>query len=149
MPVLATHDVTTLVSDSGVTRYRIKAASWMIYDKAEPSYWEFPDGIYLEKFDSDMHIDASLQADYAYYNEKDEIWELRGHVHALNLQGEQFDTPLLFWNQRKERVWSDSTITIRKARTIITGVGFESNQEMTQYTIQHPTGIIPIENEEE
>jgi hypothetical protein len=47
MPVLEAEDVMTLISDSGVTRYRIKAPKWCIYDKADTPYWEFPKGVFL------------------------------------------------------------------------------------------------------
>lgn len=146
MPVLDASDVMTLISDSGVTRYRIKAPSWRIYDKAEPSYWEFTEGILLEQFDEDLSIQASLQADYAYYNEEAQIWRLRGNVHSLNREGERFDTQELYWNQNTERVYSDSTICITRETSVIQGVGFESNQEMTKYTILNPTGVFPLKD---
>lgn len=146
MPVLDARDVTTLISDSGVVRYRITTPSWQIYDKATPAYWEFPQGVYLEKFDRDLSADAFLQADYAYYNKDEELWHLVGNVKALNLEGEQFDTPELWWSQKEEKVYSDTIISIRRASSIINGVGFVSNQEMTKYTIRRPTGIIPIED---
>lgn len=145
IPVLEAHDVNTLISDSGVTRYRITAPRWTMYDKAKPPYWEFEQGVYLEKFDENLNVNASLKADYAYYNETDQIWRLFGNVHSLNLEGEQFDTQELYWNQKQERVYSDSAITIRRASTIIYGIGFESNQEMTKYIIKNPTGVFPIE----
>ena len=144
-PVLEVHGVSTLISDSGITRYRIEAETWKIYDKAEPSYWEFPRGIYLEKFNEDMMVEASLRADYAVYKEVEQIWHLVGNVHALNEEQEQFDTPEMFWNQKTERVYSDSTIVITREASIIQGVGFESNQSMTNYVILHPTGFFPIE----
>lgn len=147
-PVLDTRGVTTLISDSGITRYRVKAAVWQIYDKAHPPYWEFPEGIYLENFGPDFEVEASLEADYAYYNDSLKIWTLRGNVHALNLQGETFDTPMLMWNQNTERIYSDSSITITRETSIIHGIGFESNQQMSQYTIHHPTGIIPVKDED-
>ena len=59
--------VTTLISDSGVTRYRVNTEEWLIFDKKKPSYWAFEKGIYLEQFDSLFHIDASIKADTAYY----------------------------------------------------------------------------------
>ena len=144
MAVLEGDDVTTLISDSGITRYRIKAQKWLIFDKADTPYWEFPKGIYLEKFNLDLEADATVEADYAYYNETLQCWTLRGNVKALNLQGEQFETPLLFWDQKEESVYSDSSIVITRETSIIKGVGFRSNQEMTQYTILRPTGIFPI-----
>ena len=86
-----------------------------------------------------------MEADYAYYNEPEQRWTLRGNVKALNLEGEQFETPLLFWDQKTESVYSDSSIIITRATSIIKGVGFRSNQEMTQYTILRPSGVFPIE----
>ncbi len=144
MAVLEAEDVMTIVSDSGVTRYRIKAPKWRVYDKADTPHWEFPDGIFLEKFNLDLESDATIEADYAYYDEPAQVWMLRGNVKALNLNGEQFETPLLFWSQKDESVYSDSSIVITREASIIKGVGFRSNQSMTQYTILKPTGVIPI-----
>ena len=145
MPVLSASDVTTLISDSGVTRYRIKTQTWLVFDKADTPYWEFPDGIYLEKFNTNLEADATVEADYAYYTEPAQRWTLRGNVKALNLEGEQFETPLLYWDQKSESVYSDSSIVITREASIIVGVGFRSNQEMTKYTILKPKGVFPFE----
>ena len=144
MPALSGDEVTTLISDSGITRYRIKAKKWLVFDKADTPYWEFPEGIYLEKFNIDLEADATVEADYAHYNEPAQRWMLKGNVRAVNLEGEQFETPLLYWDQQSESVYSDSSITITREAYIIQGVGFRSNQEMTQYTILRPTGVFPI-----
>lgn len=61
LPVMDTRGVTTLISDSGVTRYRVNTEEWLIFDKKKPSYWAFEKGIYLEQFDSLFHIDASIR----------------------------------------------------------------------------------------
>ena len=144
---LLTDSVRTLISDSGVTRYRIEAPQWLVYDKTDPPYQEFPEGIYLEQFDIDLKVQASLKADYAYYDENAQQWTLRGHVHALNRKGEEFDTPEMIWDQKSHRVFSDTTIHITREKSIITGVGFDSNEEMSKYTILHPTGVFPIKEE--
>ena len=143
--VLITDSVSTLISDSGVTRYRIEAPQWLIYDKTEPPYQEFPDGIYLEQFAEDLTVKAQLKADYAYYDETAQQWTLRGNVHALNRKGETFDTPEMKWAQESHRVYSDTSIRIVREKSIIEGVGFDSNEEMTKYTILNPTGVFPIE----
>ena len=144
---LITDSVSTLISDSGITRYRIEAPQWLVYDRTEPPYQEFPSGIYLEQFDENLAVQASLKADYAYYDETEQQWTLRGNVHALNRKGEQFETPELKWNQKAHRVFSDTSIHIVREKSIIEGVGFDSNEEMTKYTILHPTGVFPIKEE--
>ena len=148
LPVLEGDTVTTLISDSGITRYRIETAQWLVFDKMDPSYQEFPKGIYLEQFDEALTVQASLKADYAYYNEPDQHWTLRGNVHAMNRKGEHFDTQELKWDQKTHRVYSDSAIHITREKSIIEGVGFDSNEDMSQYNILNPTGVFPINEDE-
>lgn len=144
VPVMTTRDVSSYVSDSGVVRYKIITEEWKVFDRLDPSRWSFERGIYLERFDDSLNIEAIIQADTAYYYDKEELWELRGDVHIENIQDEQFDTQLLFWNQKKKRVYSDQYIRIRQQKRIITGVGFTSNQEFTDYIIKQTQGIFPI-----
>jgi LPS export ABC transporter protein LptC len=129
-------------------RYRVNAETWQLYDKAQPSYWDFPQGIYLEKFDEDLNVEASLRSDLARYWDKTGIWELTGNVHAVNEEGEIFDTPKLYWDQQQEKIYSDTVIRIQRETSVIEGVGFESNQTMSQYVILKPTGYFPIDDEE-
>ena len=148
VPIMITHDVSTYVSDSGVVRYKIITEEWKVYDRLDPSRWTFEKGIYLEKINNDLSIDATIAADTAYYYDQEELWELRGNVHIENVQDEQFDTPLLFWNQKTKRVYSEQSIRIRQQKRIITGIGFTSNQDFTNYTIKQTQGIFPIKEEQ-
>lgn len=147
VPIMTTRDVSTYISDSGVVRYKIVTDEWKVFDRLDPSMWTFEEGIYLEKFNNDMEIEATIEADTAYYYDKKELWELRGNVHIENEQDEQFDTQLLFWNQQTKKVYSDQYIRIRQQKRVITGVGFTSNQEFTNYTIKQTQGVFPIKEE--
>ena len=148
LPTMRTLGVTTLISDSGITRYKIITEEWEIYDKKNPPYWAFEKGVYLEKFDSLFHIDASIKADTAYYYEKKKLWELRSNVHISNLQGDKFDTQLLFWDEAKEQIYSDKPIHIEQAdKSIINGqYGFKSNQQLTEYEIYNSGGEFVVED---
>jgi len=63
IPTMITDTVTTLISDSGVTRYKLVADVWKVFDKAKEPYWYFPEGIYLERFTPDFSIEATVKAD--------------------------------------------------------------------------------------
>ena len=147
LPVMDTRGVTTLISDSGITRYRINTEEWLVFDRKNPPYWAFEKGVYLEKFDSLFQVDASIKADTAYFYNKEELWKLMGNVDVKNLKGERFNTDLLYWDQRKQKVYSDQFIRIEQPDRIITGRGFESNQQMTVYTIRQPEGIFYVDEE--
>lgn len=145
IPRLHALQVTTVISDSGITRYRINTPQWDIYDKSNQPYWEFPVGVHFERFDEALNVDANIHCEYAKFLENEQLWELKGNVRATNIKGELFETEQLFWNQRNERIYSDSTIKITQENYIIQGVGFVSNQEMTKYQVMNTTGVIPVE----
>ena len=142
---MKTTGVISLISDSGVTRYRANAKEWLVYGKAQEPYWYFPKGIYVEKFDSLFHTEASIEADTAYYYDKQGLFQFVGQVEVKSLQGEHFETEELFWNQKEDKVYSDRFIRIEQEDKIITGVGFESNQNMTRYTIRESRGVFPVD----
>ena len=146
LPSMTSLGVTTLVSDSGITRYKIVTEEWLIFDKKNPPYWAFEKGVYLEKFDTLFRIDASIKADTAYYYEKKKLWELKGNVQILSQRGDKFETQQLFWDEKKEKVYSDKFIRIEQEDKSITGYGFESNQELTEYEIKNTTGMFTIED---
>ena len=145
LPAMQTLGVSSLISDSGITRYRIDAEEWTVYDRKNPPYWAFEKGAYLEKFDSVFEVDASIEADTAYFYNKEELWKLIGNVHIQNIQGEKFDTDLLFWNQKTQKVYTDAFIRIEQIDRIIMGYGFESNQQMTNYRIRNMEGIFYVD----
>ena len=146
LPSMKSLGVTTLISDSGITRYKIVAEEWLIHDKKNPPYWAFEKGVYLEKFDTLFRVDASIKADTAYYHEKKKLWELKGHVQILSQRGDKFQTDLLFWDEKKGKVYSDKFIQIEQEDKVIKGYGFESNQDLTEYEINNTTGVFTVED---
>ncbi len=144
-PQVYADSITTIVSDSGIIRYRIIAPEWYVYEKADTPYWNFPNGLRFERFDENYKVDAEIECDRAVYYSKLDLWKLNDNVEATNLNKEEFYTNELYWNQKEERVYSDSAITIIQKDRKILGVGFESNQTFSRYSIRQPKGTIPIE----
>ena len=147
LPQLHAVDVTTVISDSGVTKYRITTPVWDMYDRASQPYWEFKKGLQLERFDKNLRVETNIHCNYAKYDENQQLWELRGKVKMSNIRGQLFETSLLYWNQRDAKFYSDSAITITDATRIIKGVGFDSNQDMTNYHIRRIKGVFPVQND--
>ncbi len=145
MPRLSATDVVTLVSDSGVTRYRVTAKVWKVFDKATDPYWDFPEGIHFDKFDTDMKVDAEIESKTAVYYTDRKLWDLKDSVHAMNLEGEHFECDQLFWDEKEKRVYSNGKIKITQQDKIIYGQGFESNQTFSKYVIKKPEGIFPVD----
>lgn len=144
-PTMTTRDVSTLISDSGITRYKITSPLWLMYEEAKEPKWRFPNGLHLEKFDLKFKPEASIDCDSATYHKDRQIWQLDGYVNVRNTKGEKFLTNQLFWNQRLQKIYSDSFIHIERDGKVIEGYGFESNEQMTRYHVLRVAGIFPAE----
>ncbi|MDE6380973.1 MAG: LPS export ABC transporter periplasmic protein LptC [Muribaculaceae bacterium] len=144
MPSMTTVNVATLISDSGITQYKIVSPLWNIYDEVDTPYWNFPKGVYLQKYDRQFNVIASVAADSAKYFRLLNLWRLDGNVELHKEPGELFLTQQLFWDQRRNRLYSDSFIHIETPDRMLEGHGFESNDRLTKYSIRRPTGIFPV-----
>ena len=141
---LRTTDVSSLISDSGITRYRMNAKEWLVFGKAKEPYSYFPQGVYVEKFDSLFNVEASVKADTAYYWDKKGLYKLIGHVSILSQEGKKLDTSLLYFDQKEDQIYTDEYFELEEGDKIITGIGFKSNQNMTKYKIFNSQGTFPV-----
>ncbi len=149
-PSMITDSVVTLISDSGITRYKLITDSWHIFDKAKEPFWYFPKGFYLERFDENLDIEATILADTAWNFTKKKLWRLKGNVEITNMDGDEFKSDELFWDQDQAKVYSDKFIEIKRGDLELKGFGFTSNQEMTDYEILKPhDGRLPYEEKDE
>ena len=58
---------------------------------------------------------------------------------------EKFLTNQLYWDQRQHKLYSDSFIHIERPDKVLEGYGFDSNEQLTRYTIRKVSGIFPRE----
>ena len=81
--MMTSYGVNTLISDSGVIKYRIVTERWEVNTNRVPSRWIFDKGMLLEQFDEKFHIDSYIQCDTAYYFDQERVWKLYGRVRIL------------------------------------------------------------------
>lgn len=146
LPTMSTYGVSNLVSDSGRISYKIDAEEWLVYDKRNPPFWAFEKGVYLEKYDRDMNIEAVIKCDTAYFFTDQKLWKLIGNVDIQNIKKEKFLTQLLYWSQEKKEIYSDAYIRIEQEDQITEGYGFNADQNLNTWNIRNTKGIYPIEN---
>ena len=86
VPIMTTYGVNTLISDSGVIKYRIVAERWEINENRNPSRWTFDKGILLTQFDEQKRVLGYISCDSAVYYDKLRRWVLRGRVRIRTAQ---------------------------------------------------------------
>ena len=140
-----TTDVTMFISDSGITKFRLETKEWYIFDEAAEPYNYFPQKVHGEQLDTLFRVEAVFDADTAYYYPGKKMWKLIDNVKAVNPEGEQFETSLLYWDNAEGRIYSDRFIRITKGDFINTGTGFEANETLSEYRIFNSTAEIPVQ----
>jgi len=119
LPISRTENVTSLISDSGITRYRLKTKVWEVYNHPE-DYSYFPEKIYMEQFDSLLQVKGTIEADTAYYYNRKGLYRLIGNVVVKNLEGTTFETSELFYNENapsnsREAIYTDKFTKVTRA----------------------------------
>lgn len=141
---MVTHNVTMLISDSGVTKYRAITPLWVRFgEEAKEPYQYFPEGIQFEQIDSMFEAKETIVADTAYNWENKQLWHLIKNVRVTSISGELFLTNDLYWDMRSHKVYSDSFIHIERQQNIIEGYGFTSTDDFAKYEIRQTSGIFP------
>lgn len=140
VPTMVTYGVNTLISDSGIIRYRLVAERWEVNEVRNPSRWIFDKGVLLTQFDQKMNIKGYIQCDSAVYFDKLRLWRLHGHVRILNPNGLTFQSDQLYWDEQNHKFWSYSYSHMKMPDKEIDGNWFESNEEMTKYEIKQTHG---------
>lgn len=144
---MTANGVSTLISDSGVIRYKLIAEDWQIHNSTTPATWKFLHGFFMERFDENMHTDLFVQADTAYLH-KQQLWELRGRVVVKNMQGTLFLTQELFWNMDEHIMYNHQHMDIYMPDRELHGSEFRSNEAMTDYLVKNAKGKIPVSDTE-
>lgn len=137
---MTTYGVNTLISDSGIIKYRIVAEEWEVNEKKRPSRWTFNKGILLTQFDLKKHVTGYIQCDTATYFDQERKWELRGRVRILTAQGLNFQSSELYWDEQNHEIWSYKYSHLRTPDKELEGNWFKSDEQMTHYEIRQTKG---------
>lgn len=145
---MISYGVNTLISDSGLMKYRIVTERWEVNERTNPPKWSFLKGLLLQQYDKSFHTACIISADTAwYYNEK-QLWELHGRVVVRNSEGLLFNSEELFWDQSSHELYSNKFSRLYTPERQIEGAYFRSNEQMTKYIVSNSKGAFPTEDVE-
>lgn len=138
--MMTSYGVNTLISDSGVIKYKIVTERWDVNTIKQPTRWTFEKGLFMEQFDEKFHVEAYIQADTAWYYDQLKLWELRGRVRIRNVNGLIFNSEELFWDGLKHELYSNKFSKVITPERTLQGTYFRSDERMTKYTVSNSKG---------
>lgn len=136
-------------ADSAVLKAKIKAPLMERFANDANPYMEMKKGLRADFYNKDHIVESTLKANYGISYETTKIIHLKKDVHIVNIKGEELSSEELFWDQNKQKIYTEKYVTIKRSNEIIYGDGFESNENFTKYKILHPTGRVNIKKESE
>lgn len=138
--MMTSYGVNTLISDSGVMKYRIVTEKWEVNTVRNPSRWIFERGLFLEQFDEKFHVQAYIQSDTAYFYDQLKLWELRGRVRVRTVDGLRFQSQELYWDQMRHELYSNQYSHLVTPDRELQGAYFRSDERLSHYMISNTKG---------
>ena len=144
--MMVSYGVNTLISVSGVIKYRSVTERWDVNDVREPSRWTFEKGVFFEQFDEKFHVQAYVQADTAWYFDQKKLWHLRGRVRIRNVNGLIYQSEELYWDGMRHELYSNVFSRVTTPERTMEGTYFLSDEHMTHYTVSNSKGSFERED---
>ena len=144
--VMTSYGVNTLISDSGVIKYKIITERWDVNTIKNPSRWTFEKGVFFEQFDEKFHVQAYIQADTAWYFDQQKLWHLRGRVKIRNINGLLYESEELYWDGIRHELYSNVYSKVTTPERNMEGTYFLSDERMAHYTVSNSKGSFTRED---
>lgn len=136
-------DIAITYTDSGQLRARL-FSPLIEHFKNDNPYIEMKKGlkIYFYGGGEEGSPTSMLRAEYGIKYENQQQIIVKNDVVAVNVDHDTLNTEMLVWDELKKKIYSKKAVRIKKKDETIYGEGFESNEDFTNYTVFHITGII-------
>lgn len=149
LPDVSAFHIEISYTDSGILKGKVIAPEAYDYNKLDEPYTEFPKGIKVYFYDAFGEQVSYIQANYAIFYKKEQMWEGRGQVLAENpREGKKLETEQIFWDQKAKRIHSEKFSTITTRSGVSYGEnGFEAKEDLTQYRMNGYRGKINVRDD--
>lgn len=138
----------TLYYDSTKLAAKIEApVLWRFSLPKDQPYFEFPQGIHVQLYDSVKNVKAEVKSKYAIFYEKKRLWEARKDVIVISQDGKQLNTEELFWDQDKKIIYSNKFCRITTASASLTGNKFTAKEDFSTYELSSVQGPLKVKDE--
>lgn len=147
LPSVTVRNFRSVYSDSGKIQLVLRSDLMEEYQKKDEPYMEFREGILVTYFEGNSDSIGFVASRYARYNEKTKLWELRDSVVVVNETNDKLETEQLFWDQEKDRIFTEKFVKITNEDQTVLGSGFESDSKLTTRVIKNVTATIYLKDE--
>ena len=129
-------------SENGKIQMRMEADVMERYQKDSVSYELFPAGFSVLAYTEEGLLETQIvsdQAKHLKFEDGRESWEAYGNVVVKNLiKQEVMETDTLYWDQKKEKIYTHCYVKMYSPSGFMQGYGMESDQRARNSIIFRP-----------
>ncbi len=138
LPAQESWDDTVFFSDSGKTKAVLYSKQLKMYDSPSETLL---DTITVKFFDQSGQVTTTLTANKGKVNDQTKDLYAIDSVVAVNDSGVTLRTQELMWRNKDRKIVSDKFVTITSPKERVQGIGFESDENLKNYTIYNITYV--------
>ena len=143
-PMSIAENINTKYTDSGRLTSILVSPKMLNFTNREFPYYKFPNGIDLTLFDDKKNKNTVI-ADRAIVYTQTDLIDLQGNVVLTTSTNDTLFTEQLFYDQKKEWLFTNYPVKFRTKDYVTNGNGFDSNKNVTNAQVLEVTGRIFID----
>lgn len=143
-PVSEVYGINMSYTDSARLVVRMSTEAQLTMANEDKKY---PKEVRVFFFDKLGNNTTKLRGDSAIYLKANNLYRVMGRVQINNqVKNETLETDELFWSPDTKKIYSNKPVDIKTPDQVIHGMGMDSNQDFTEYTIRKVTGVVSVKS---
>jgi LPS export ABC transporter protein LptC len=143
-PLSIAENINTKYTDSGRLTVILVSPKMVNFTNRKFPFYKFPEGIDLTLFD-DNNNKNTVKSDFAIVYDQTNLIDLKGNVILTTSTHDTLFTEQLFYDQKKEWLFTNYPVKFRTKDYITNGIGFDSNKNFTNAQVLEVNGRIFID----
>ena len=137
--------VESSLSQAGKLRAKLYAPRMLRFQDSIPRV-EFPNKLHVDFYNDNHNIQSFLDAKKGSYFENQAKVLLEDSIVVIRMDGDTLKTEKLIWEQSRQSFYTDADVEIRQKTKTIFGKGFESDEQLKNFSIDTVTGVLQVES---
>jgi LPS export ABC transporter protein LptC len=138
LPTQESWNSTVTFFDSGTVRAVLKAGHISVYENSKQTLLD--GGVHLDFFDEYGRHSSVLTSESGKADESTNNLEAIGNVVVTSDSGVVVRTQHMYWDNKRQKIYSDDFVRITSPKETLQGAGFESDQNLHNYRIFKVSG---------
>lgn len=136
-------DINVKHTDSGRVIANLLSPKMFDYGNRTFGYSEFPKGIVLHTF-NEQNQKNTIISNYAIGYNKTDLIDLQGDVIVATYDGDTLFAQQLYYDQKKEWIFTNQPVTYKSADYVTHGNGFDSDTKFTKAEVLEVSGQFAV-----